>query len=134
MCNVFWKVLCVLPIAPFISMIFYWASLPDNKISKIFKKVGLNKDEFNKDDYKDSSQLELWIREKIFKHLGFIMEAAIEAFPGSILQMIAIVYFNETNILSAVSILISLLSVCTKSLGKSNLTIVCVCLFFFLCF
>ena len=48
--------------------------------------------------------------------MGFILEALIEAFPQSILQMIAIVYYNDNELINIVSILISLVSVSTKSM------------------
>ena len=51
---------------------------------------------------------------KVFKHLGFLTEAMIEAFPQSILQLAAIVYYNEPNVISIISILISMCSVCGK--------------------
>jgi len=50
------------------------------------------------------------------KHMGFMLEAFVEAFPQSILQMIAIVKFKEANIVSIISILISMISVATKSM------------------
>ena len=43
------------------------------------------------------------------------LEAIFEAFPQSILQMIAMVYYGETNIISIISILVSMFSVCSKS-------------------
>ena len=61
-----------------------------------------------------------WIRSKLDKHLGFILEAAIEAFPQSLLQIIAIVYYEEANYVSIASILLSMFSVMTKSLAFSN--------------
>jgi len=106
---------CVLPLAPVMSFIFYWASRPDNCISKILRYFGLDTDESVKPD-KNEPQITRWIKEKFEKHMGFILEAVIEAFPQSILQMIAIVYYNETEIINVVSILISLISVSTKSL------------------
>ena len=82
------------------------------------------------------SAIRIWFEEKLLKHMGFILEALFEALPQSILQMIAIVYYNETdNIISIVSIFISLFSVISKSfvfsvsVGKDFLTII----FYWLC-
>ena len=61
-----------------------------------------------------------WIKNKIDKHIGFILEAGIEAFPQSLLQIIAIVYFQEANYVSIISILISMFSVMCKSLILSK--------------
>ena len=55
------------------------------------------------------------MEDKVFKHMGFILEAMVEAFPQAILQMTAIVYFNEPNVISIISIMISMLSVASKS-------------------
>ena len=61
-----------------------------------------------------------WIKKKLDKHIGFILEAGIEAFPQSLLQIIAIVYFQEANYVSIISILISMFSVMSKSLILSQ--------------
>ena len=66
------------------------------------------------------SALIRWIKTKLNKHLGFILEAAIEAFPQSLLQIIAIVYYQEANYISIISILLSMLSVMSKSLILSQ--------------
>ena len=57
-----------------------------------------------------------WFKEKLNKHIGFILESVLEAFPQSILQMIAIVIYKETNIIAIISILLSMISVSTKAL------------------
>ena len=49
-----------------------------------------------------------------------MLEALIEAFPQSLLQIIAIVYYQEANYVSIISILISMFSVMTKSLILSQ--------------
>ena len=53
---------------------------------------------------------------KLQKHVGFIMEAVVEAFPQSLIQMVAIVYYQEADAVAIVSILTSMLSVSSKSL------------------
>ena len=52
---------------------------------------------------------------KINRHGGFILEAFMEALPQSILQLVAMVYYQETNIVSIGSILLSMTSIMTKS-------------------
>ena len=64
--------------------------------------------------------LNRWIRSKLNKHLGFLLEAAIEAFPQSLLQIVAIVVYQEANYVSIISILLSMFSVTTKSLILSQ--------------
>ena len=53
---------------------------------------------------------------RLIKHMGFIMEALIEALPQSIIQLIAIVYYQDTEYINVISIIISLISVSTKTL------------------
>ena len=54
------------------------------------------------------------------KHIGFIIEAGVEALPQSLLQLVAIVYYEETNYISIISISLSMISVMTKSLVLSQ--------------
>ena len=66
------------------------------------------------------SRAMLWIRNKLNRHLGFLLEAVIEAFPQSMLQIVAIVVYQEANYISIASILLSMFSVMTKSLILSQ--------------
>lgn len=75
-----------------------------------------------------------WFREKTHAHMGFMLEALFEAFPQSILQLIAVVYYGRTSPLSMVSILLSLLSACSKTLVLSHSLSVASYLFFWLSF
>ena len=68
----------------------------------------------------DDSAMIKFIKRKMNKHLGFVLEAAIEAFPQSLLQIVAIVIYQETNYISIISILLSMFSVMTKSLILSQ--------------
>ena len=52
--------------------------------------------------------------------MGFILEAAVEALPQSLLQIVAIVYYKEANYVSIISIFLSMFSVMTKSLVFSQ--------------
>eukprot|EP01083_Nonionella_stella_P175608 612025_1 len=76
-------------------------------------------DLFTPGTHEDSS-LSKWIKRKLNKHFGFILEALIEAFPQSLIQITAIVYYKETNIVAILSILISMASVMSKSLILSQ--------------
>ena len=81
--------------------------------------MGLDTELWFKPDASDSDFTK-WLKTKLDKHLGFILEAAIEAPPQSLLQIIAIVYFQEANYVSIISILLSMCSVMTKSLVLSK--------------
>ena len=62
------------------------------------------------------SALEKWFADKFEKHIGFILESILEAFPNAILQMIVIVMYNKANGIAILSILLSMTSVSTKAL------------------
>eukprot|EP01083_Nonionella_stella_P069108 184067_1 len=66
------------------------------------------------------NKLVKWIKTKLERHIGFILEAAIEAFPQSLLQIIAIVYYQEATYITIISILLSMFSVISKSLILSQ--------------
>ena len=112
--NPFTLCLCTcisLPIAPLLSFTFYvlheWDNIPSCcsflHIYKYQHRI-------------DQSRSRQWMETKISRHIGFVMEAIMEAFPQCILQMIAIMYYNELNIVAVISIIISMLSVSSKSL------------------
>ena len=81
--------------------------------------MGLDADSKFKPKFDDSNMIK-FIKRKLDRHLGFILEAAIEAFPQSLLQLTAIVYYEEANYVSIISILLSMFSVMTKSLILSQ--------------
>lgn len=125
--------LCVL-FSPLLSFVMYYVSVKDNIETNCILKL-LNKHGFkdamtrnwyrsnNNDEDDDENELEgskvemlIWVETKLRKHLGFILEAALEALPQSIIQLIAIIYYQDRSYLSALSIMISLISVATKSM------------------
>ena len=110
------SIICTLPFAPFLSFIFYFVSDNDSKLRTFIDKYLLcfNFDWDGHSSSADLSPRQNWLEEKLFKHIGFLIEAIFEAFPQSILQLAAIVYYNEPNWISILSILISMTSVCSK--------------------
>ena len=107
----------ILPMTPFMSFIFYWLSFDNNILINTIKHFGF-RDEFSSANniHKKQAPIIIWIKKKMLKHMGFIMEAVFEALPQSIIQLIAIVYYQDTEIINIVSICISLLSVATKTM------------------
>eukprot|EP01084_Bolivina_argentea_P227906 384993_1 len=109
--------LVVLPISPFVPFLMFFTSDPTSALSKYLNnQCCFNMyfgDRVSTDE--NSSKLRQFMEAKIMKHIGFIVEAFVEAFPQAVLQMTSIVVYNEANILSIISILISLLSVASKS-------------------
>eukprot|EP01084_Bolivina_argentea_P091792 165212_1 len=103
--------------SPFIPFFFYFADKKSGIMVKALEKCcwfDICMDDWTVDDTR--SKLRKFMLEKIAKHLGFILEALVEAFPQAILQMVAIVVFKEANPVAITSIMISLFSVATKSL------------------
>eukprot|EP01083_Nonionella_stella_P133123 404718_1 len=108
---------CLLPISPVLPFVFYFTGSNNTPLSKFLEKhcCGFNI-EMNPPSVRgDASKLRKFMETKIEKHIGFILEALVEAFPQAILQMIAIVVYNEANVIAIISILVSMLSMASKS-------------------
>ncbi|ETO28976.1 hypothetical protein RFI_08149 [Reticulomyxa filosa] len=137
--------LAVLPISPLLCIVFYWESFPNNRLSKLMEKLHLNPIENattttttttmttaaaatmtssaqrqNEDRDVDEMDMSEWARERIQKNLGFILEAIVEAFPQSLLQMTALVYTQRVTWMTLCSIFLSLASFATKSIVFSR--------------
>merc|ERR1719361_1272658 len=81
---------------------------------------GLNTDQPGTGNiHEDDDPLMIWIRKKVSSHGGFIVEACIEAFPQSILQMISIVVYHEHTTLNVLSVIISMTAVASKNVMLS---------------
>ena len=117
---------CLLPFAPILSFAFFFTADSNSCLSVCLSDFysgchcNIENIEYaNSNNSSGDAELEAfreWMRAKLSKHMGFIIEALVEAFPQSILQLIAIVYFNDTdNYISIISILLSMISVTTKS-------------------
>ena len=89
---------------------------PKNEKNSAKKAKHTNMDSFVRDGIA-SEEWKDWAKQKIITNIGFIIEGMIQSFPEAIIQVVAIVYYKEyNNYISLVSILLSLLSVCVKSL------------------
>ena len=111
-----WFFFKCIPFAPILSVILYFGSNQDGCFTKKFlKKMGLERDYYS-DTTRKTSPIERWFIQKLQKHMGFILESILEAFPNAILQMIAIVLYERANIIAIISILLSMTSVSTKAL------------------
>eukprot|EP01084_Bolivina_argentea_P059277 108227_1 len=109
--------ICLLPVTPLMPFIFYFADTRESPLSKLIENYccGFNIQMENPYIPDDASKLRKFMEEKIEKHFGFIIEALVEAFPQAILQMIAIVVYHEANVIAIISILLSMLSMASKS-------------------
>jgi len=111
--------MCLLPFGTFVAFCFYLNDRDIGDFQTGMKRINLRTDNnlYGSSAYSKSV---LWIRSKLNRHLGFLLEAIIEAFPQSMLQIVAIVYYQEANYISIISILLSMFSVMTKSLILSQ--------------
>ena len=146
-CHVLIQFLIVLPFTPFMSLIFYYMSTVENNIIlRILERYDYFDSGSGDNINTDKAPILVWLEKKLAKHIGFILESMFEALPQSIIQLVAIVYFQDTQIINVISICISLLSVATKTMVFSAaidfrvfifnwLSLVCVffCLFLCLC-
>lgn len=117
-CHSALSLLCTLPFSPILSFIFFFVADKDSCLRIVIDNFCLC---FNFDwstagsgDSPHLTPVQNYLERKLYKHLGFLLEAMIEAFPQSILQLTALVYYNEPNAISILSILISMSSVCSK--------------------
>ena len=107
----------ILPLSPIMSFIFFWCEINDkNWFIKLLDKMFDIDGTLAIDIHKHDPEIILWIKRKARKHMGFVLEAMLEALPQSIIQLIAIVYYQDTQIINVISICISLLSVATKTM------------------
>ena len=139
---------CALPVSPLISFILYLFHHPRTFCSRLFKhtcigeKFNIDDDDLLKFGDADQSEWNKFLMKKLSAHIGFILEAFCEAFPQSLLQMIAIVYYDRADYISILSILLSMISVTSKSFVFSKginitqfiFTWFCVCTDFFAIF
>ena len=108
----------VLPLAPVLFFIFYWCEMNDKNwfLTWLDKWLYIGDELYPTSNLPNQPQILTWIKTKARKHMGFVLEAMMEALPQSIVQLIAIVYYQDTEIINVISICISLLSVTTKTM------------------
>ena len=143
-------ILLFIAIIPFGTVVSFLVYLTDDKESAIHKYLAPNFLKFHITDTLESQysnakhgKMTKWIINKFSKfclysmspaktchffqynflykrHIGFIIEAGVEALPQSLLQIVAIVYYKEANYISIASIFLSMFSVMSKSLVFSQ--------------
>jgi len=89
----------------------------------------------DEDDLIHGDPLSLYIRHKLMSHMGFLIEALIEAIPQSILQMVfLIMYSDHVSTINLVSIFMSMIVVASKGTILSYSIYRSAAIFNFLCF
>ena len=82
------SVLITVPLSPFLSFIFYFVAEKDSKLRGFIDRQCCCMSFRWGDHYVDSkaSPQRQYISNKLYKHLGFLMEALVEAFPQSLVH------------------------------------------------
>eukprot|EP01083_Nonionella_stella_P123290 371455_1 len=110
-----------LPFAPVLPFLFYFTSDSNtcmhSFIVSILGKfnVVLSTADHTNNNEETMDAFRTWSENKWHKHLGFLIEAVIEAFPQSILQLIYMVHYDEVTPILIFSIVVSITSVAIKS-------------------
>jgi len=125
----------MMPLAQCVPIFIWVHSFEFKWFDKMLEFLGLNTEQPGTGSiHEDDDPLMKWIRKKFSSHCGFIVEACIEAFPQSILQMISIVVYHEHTTLNVVSVIISMTAVASKCVMLSYNIDRKVFLFNFACF
>jgi len=125
----------MMPLAQMVPIFIWVHSFEFQWFTKMLEFLGLNTDQPGTGNlHEDDDPLMTWIRKKISSHGGFIVEACIEAFPQSVLQMVSIVVYHEHTTLNVLSVIISMTAVASKKVMLSYNIDRKVFLFNFACF
>jgi hypothetical protein len=60
-----------------------------------------------------------YLKDKLQSHAGFISESIVESVPMAIIQMVAIVQYDEIELINIISLMLSLISIGSKTLVLS---------------
>ena len=85
-----------------------------SRLEKLRKEMIEEEEKEKENKQLDADPLSDYIKQKTISHLGFIVEAVVEAVPQSILQMVFIVIYGHYNNLNIFSILMSMIVVASK--------------------
>ena len=124
----------VLPLGQLVPAFLWIDSFNFKIINKIKQKLDLEIHTNSPNKPAGMDPLMWWIEKKFISHGGFLIEAIIEAFPQSINQMIYIVTKRKSTPLNVFSILLSMISVSSKTLMLSYSMHRITFIFNFLCY
>eukprot|EP01083_Nonionella_stella_P172690 593433_1 len=136
--QIIWFCLLI-PISPVLPYMIYCASWPDSWITiNIIDKFGLERLDWNGNNLYPSYRSTPWKRfvsEKLVTNIAFIMQSVCESLPLSIIQIIAIICFQQyRNPILLSSISFSLLSIVWKSILMASGTSISSSVYKWLCF
>lgn len=112
--------LCILPFGQVVPLIVWIGAFKFKWFDKICECLGLEvRDDVKNEAAHSEDPLKNYIMMKVVTHGGFMIESIVESVPQSILQMVAIVIYKQTNIINVVSLAISIISVSSRGLMLS---------------
>ncbi|ETO27481.1 hypothetical protein RFI_09651 [Reticulomyxa filosa] len=102
-------------ISPLLPYVFYLASSPRDKLYHMLKAMGLYRSLYGF-SWKNDNETKVgeWVTEKKRQYHGFLLQAILESMPQSVIQMTALLYFNQINSLTLFSLFVSLANVSTN--------------------
>merc|ERR1712159_68842 len=105
--------ICVLPVAQLVPLFIYAESFESEPMERFMRWLSLQRSDPPR--IQPGEDLTLFkIRCKLMSHLGFLVEACVEAVPQSVLQLVAMQHAGEANLMSIVSILFSISCLASK--------------------
>lgn len=111
-------ILLMLPFGQLVPLFMWIEAHRFGWLLKVMEYIGLMVRD-RPEAYGEGDDLLVWIQNTFRKHGGFVIEAFLEALPQSILQMVAILYYQEATTLSICSIILSMTSVASKGIIMS---------------
>jgi len=110
----------ILPFGQLVPLIVWIGSFKFPWFDTICNKLGLQvRNDVQNETLQTDDPLSNYISKKMVMHGGFVIESIVESVPQSILQMVAIVLTRQVNLISVVSLVISIVSVSSRGLMVS---------------
>jgi len=108
-----WIFLCVLPFGQLVPLLVYVESLHLEWFEEWILWFGF--DTTSSPVIQPGEDFMLYrIRCKVMSHIGFLVEACVEAVPQSVLQLVAMQHAGEANLFSVLSIVLSISCLASK--------------------
>eukprot|EP00656_Telonema_subtile_P004229 TRINITY_DN1191_c0_g1_i3.p1 TRINITY_DN1191_c0_g1~~TRINITY_DN1191_c0_g1_i3.p1 ORF type:complete len:370 (-),score=56.38 TRINITY_DN1191_c0_g1_i3:72-1181(-) len=110
--GIFWFFV-VLPFGQLVPLFVYAESLDFEWLDAKLRSLGLSSSQTPRRCHTEDLMM-YKIRCKVVSHIGFLVEACVEAVPQSVLQLVAMQHAGEANALSVLSIMLSISCLASK--------------------
>eukprot|EP00656_Telonema_subtile_P012364 TRINITY_DN16220_c0_g1_i4.p1 TRINITY_DN16220_c0_g1~~TRINITY_DN16220_c0_g1_i4.p1 ORF type:complete len:335 (+),score=67.91 TRINITY_DN16220_c0_g1_i4:88-1092(+) len=105
--------LVVLPFAQLVPLVVWLISMDFKTVNQLLRDLNMIK-KSQPHRLENEDQLAYNIRCKLSSHIGFLVEACVEAVPQSVLQLVAMQHAGQANMLSVLSIVLSVCCLASK--------------------